>query len=179
MFLSAGSGAGDGDAGGADVDFVCLERLGRRAADVLAGVRVVDAAVAGAVDAVQLRLELDGAAEVGADGAEGDPGVVRAVDEHGGRAAELEHEGGGEREGLRLVERDLADGALAGGHLGRRGEIAVDGVADGSGVAEAGGGGDAEEGAAGGRAFGFFERGFDDRRRDCDCRTGSLMRHSP
>src|ERR1035438_7126983 len=55
------------NAGVAGSYFEYLERLGRRTADVGAGVGVVDAAVAGAVDAVGLRLILHCASQMRAN----------------------------------------------------------------------------------------------------------------
>src|SRR6266567_4233508 len=158
------SGAGNFYAGFVDGYLEELERLGRWAADVGAGAGIVDTAVAGAVDAVHLGLVLDRAAEVGADGGESDPGVVGVVDEHGGGGAEFKHEHGAGGELVRVLERDLGDGCGAGGHLCGRGEIAVDGVAEGGDVTEAGGSsGDKETASGGGFAdglggrLGFFE----------------------
>ena len=102
-------------------------------------------------------LVLHRAAQVGADGGEGDPGAVVVMDEHGRRGAELEHEHRAGGQLLRVLERDFGDGGGAGCHLRGRGEIAVDGIGESCGVAEARGSGGDEEGAAGGCLFAGFD----------------------
>ena len=148
--------AGNDHGGFSEFDVQAVEGLGRRAADVRAGVGVVNPAVAGAVDAVFFRLVLDRATEVFADGDQRHPLVVGVMNQHGRSGAELEHQGCAGGQFARIRQGDIVDDDQALGLFNRRLQITVNRVTQRRGIAQTDAArSDADKGPAIGEALSF------------------------
>src|ERR1035438_1547176 len=119
-----------------DGHFEELERLGRRAADVGAGVSVINPAMAGAVDAVGLRLILHRASQMRANRCHRNPAAILVVNQQRRRGAEFEHKNCAERQLLRILEGHFGDRRGFHRHLLGRGQVTVDGIGERGGEAQ-------------------------------------------